>query len=353
MLNQPSTYKKYDSEDIAFGIEKLSEQVRIAWKETRLINVPSNYRNVTNIVVVAMGGSGLASQIIQVACADLRQIPLTIIHDYNLPSWVSSKTLVVAISYSGGTAEVLHAYQQAKKAHAKMMVITTGGELAKLAAAHKIPKYIFTPGEISKQPRLGLGFQIVGLLGLLERAKLLKLKEKDVKATMAAMAEVLDTCAIDISVKDNPAKTVALELHNRAILIIASEHLVGNAHVLANQINENSKQFATFMEIPELNHHLMEGLSFPKKFFEKFTVLMLDSDLYYPDNKKRYDLTAEIFERQGGQVIIYKAGGKTKLEECGEILQFGSFVNYYLAMLNRVNPIGIPFVDWFKREMGK
>jgi len=107
------------------------------------------------------------------------------------------------------------------------------------------------------------------------------------------------------------------------------------------------------MEIPELNHHLMEGLGNPKDFFKKFSVLMLDSNHYHPHTHKRYDLTAQIFEKQGGVVIEYNANGKTRLEECGELLQFGGFVSYYLAMINKINPIEIPFVDWFKEQMGK
>jgi hypothetical protein len=34
-----------------------------------------------------------------------------------------------------------------------------------------------------------------------------------------------------------------------------------------------------------------------------------------------------------------------------ETLLFGSYVNYYLALLNRTNPTPIPTVDYFKRRL--
>ncbi|MCH8049639.1 bifunctional phosphoglucose/phosphomannose isomerase, partial [Patescibacteria group bacterium] len=64
-------------------------------------------------------------------------------------------------------------------------------------------------------------------------------------------------------------------------------------------------------------------------------------------------ITPDIFEKQGGTVVEYGTGGKTPLEECGELLQFGGFVSCYLAMLNKVDPYLIPFVDSFKRRMSK
>ena len=315
MLNDPKTYKTYDPEDIAYGIEKLSEQIQVAWADTRAMKFPKAYSTVTNIVVAGMGGSSLGGHMIQTACADRLKAPVHLLRDYNLPNWVSSKTLVIAVSYSGTTEEVLEVITHAKKAKAKIVAVAVGEKLKTYADKNKIPGYFFTPGELSKQPRLGLGFTLTGVLGMLERMNLIKINTKDIKGMCEAMGDVLDTCAVDVPAKENPAKTVAMELKDRAVLIVASEHLVGNAHALANQINENAKQFATYMEIPELNHHLMEGLGNPKDFFKKFSVLMLDSNHYHPHTHKRYDLTAQIFEKQGGVVIEYNANGKTRLEE--------------------------------------
>ena len=37
----------------------------------------------------------------------------------------------------------------------------------------------------------------------------------------------------------------------------------------------------------------------------------------------------------------------------GEIIQLGAYTNFYLAMLNGINPAPIPWVDYFKEQLAK
>ena len=97
----------------------------------------------------------------------------------------------------------------------------------------------------------------------------------------------------------------------------------------------------------------MEGLTKPDGAFKKYAVLMVRSELYHSRVQRRFDLTATVFEKLGAKVIDYNCGGGSKLEEAGEVLQFGSFVSYYLAMLNKVQPENIPYVEWFKAQLAK
>ena len=353
LLDQDKTYKPYDKSNIGADIARMHEQVEIAWRETRDIKMPKAYRGVTNVVVVGMGGSHLGPHLAVSAFRDRLRVPVVRVRGYSLPSFVSSKTLVVLSSFSGTTEEVLYAGREAKKRKAKIAVLTAGGKLGAFARRNKFPEYRFNPKELAAQPRLGTGFLMMGFAGLLERAGLLKLSGKDAKAMSDAMQEVTSVTSREVPAKCNPAKFVARALKGRSLLIASSEHLVGNAHVMANQINENAKQLADFVEIPELNHHLMEGLTYPKGLTKKTTVLVLHSELYHERVQKRYDFTAQVFEKQGAKVIEYFAGGRSAIQEAGEVLQFGAFLSYYLGMLNKENPEKIPYVDWFKKKMVK
>lgn len=352
-LNDIKTYQKYDKQQISSCNELLPQQVTMAWNETSEIKIPASYKKVQNIVFVGMGGSALGAHLIKSVFAQRLSAPFEIVRNYTLPGYVSSKSLVILSSFSGTTEEVLHVAKLAKEKKAKILIITSGGNLSKMMKKDKIPGYVFEPGELAKQPRLGLGFSVVGVLGLLKQAGLLKVTSAEITKMKRAMDDVVDNSALDVHTKNNPAKTVAHALHNKAILVVAAEHLVGNAHVLANQINESGKQYATYMELPELNHHFLEGLDHPKGFFNKFVVLMVQSELYNKRIQKRFDITADIFEEQGGEVVDYIAGGDTAIEECGELIQFSGFVSCYLAMLSKVDPYGIPFVDDLKKRMAK
>jgi glucose/mannose-6-phosphate isomerase len=352
-LDTSAVYKKYDPADVGFGIERLPDQVRCAWHDTREITIPSSYKSVSSIWVAGMGGSALGPEMLAAVFNDRLKLPVTIVRDYILPAAVTSKSLVILASFSGTTEETLAAAEEARQRKAKLLIICTGGPLAEFAKKYKLPAYIFTPGDLAKQPRFAGGFLLIGVLGLLERAGLIKVKEAELTSMMACMGEVIDSCAVDVATSDNPAKTIAKAIAGKSVLIVSSEHLTGNAHILQNSINENGKQFAANFHLPELNHHLLEGLTYPKDFSKHTVAVMLRSDLYHPRTQKRYSITADLFERQGLAVVEYRAAGKTKLDEVGEVLQFGSYVAWYLAMENKAVTTDIKFVNELKSRMAK
>ena len=352
-LDDQKVYSKYDASDVGFGIENLPEQIRLAWRDTRELEIPRLAGKVQNILLAGMGGSGLGAHLLEAALPDRLKIPFFALRDYALPGWVDSKSLVILSSFSGNTEEVLTAAAEAKKRRAKVFVICAGGTLAALAKKEKWPIYEFVPGELAKQPRFGIGLSFGGVIGLLERTGLLKVTEKELQAMMQAMHEVIDSSAVDVPTKENPAKTVAEELVGNIVLIFAAEHLTGVAHVMANALNETAKHFATYFALPEMNHHLLEGFTNPKFFGPKTKVVMLSSGLYNERTQLRVKLTAELCERQGTSVVEYVSAGKTKLEEVGEIFQFASYVAWYMAMLNKANTMAIPFVDELKDRMKK
>lgn len=352
-LDSHKTYATLDTSDIRFGIEHLPEQIRIAWHETRDLSLPVGFRKADNVVIVGMGGSALGPHMLVTALAERFVVPVEITHDYHIPGYVNKKTLVILSSFSGTTEEVLEAGVYAEKAGAMIAVICAGGELAKRATKKKWALYQFDPGELARQPRMGTGFSLAGVLGILERAKLVKITDAEIDRMVIAMGEVIDTCAVDVISKENPAKTVAKSLKDSSIFLVSAEHLVGVAHMFSNCIHETAKQFSTYFALPELNHHLLEGLTYPKSFSPKTVAFMMQSSLYHERTQKRVLVTADSFEQQGLTVIDYETNGTEKLEEVGEMLQFASFVAYYMAMQNGVNPEAIPFVDAFKTAMGK
>lgn len=352
-LDSAAIYKKYDPADVGFGIERLPDQVRCAWHDTREVEVPKAYRQVSNIYMCGMGGSALGPEMLAAVFSDRLKQSVTIVRDYVLPAALNSKSLVVLASFSGTTEETLAAAEEAKRRKAKLLVICAGGPLAEFAKRNKIPAYIFTPGDLAKQPRFAGGFLLIGVLGLLERAGLIKVKEAELTSMMSCMNEVIDSCAVDVKSSDNPAKIIAKALADKSVIIVSSEHLTGNAHIFQNSINENGKQFATNFHLPELNHHLLEGLKHPKEFAKYAVAIMLRSELYHPRTQKRYEITADIFERQNISVVEYHAAGKSRLDEVGEVLQFGSYVAWYLAMENKAVTTDIPFVDELKKRLAK
>ena len=67
--------------------------------------------------------------------------------------------------------------------------------------------------------------------------------------------------------------------------------------------------------------------------------------------QKRVGLTIQTIKKNKIEVITHKPHGQTKLAQAFEILQLGTWITYYLSMLNNVNPVKIPYVDWFKEQL--
>ena len=352
-LDDIKTYTKYDKAEFSYGIEHMPEQVKIAWEAMKDFKVPRSYKDFDHVVIGGMGGSILGPHMLQSLFAQEAKVAVSLVSDYSLPTFVTKKTLVIFSSASGGTEEVLSMAKDAKKRGAKVAVVTEGGKLLAMAKREQWPYYKMITGSLAPQPRLGLGFSLTGLLGMLTKMKVLSVKDQDIENMMKAMGDVVATCALDVEEKENPAKIVAQECVNRSIMLVGAEHLAGNVHALQNQINETAKQICTYDLVSEINHHRMEGLTRPVGAFKKYTILMVRSGLYHTRVQKRFDITADVFEKIGGRVIDYNCGGGSKLEEVGEMLQFGSFVSYYLGMLNKEDPGKIPYVKWFKAQLGK
>ncbi|RJO59508.1 SIS domain-containing protein [Candidatus Parcubacteria bacterium] len=342
--------KKYDTKRVFESVNSFPDQAQQAFVETRRLRLPK-FIKVKRVVLAGMGGSALGAHVVLSACAESLKAPIIIINDYKLPAWVDSETLVILASYSGTTEETLAAYKFAKKAKAKLLVICAGGSLANIAKTHKIPSYIFRPvHNPSDQPRIGLGYAVFGLIGLLQKTGLLELGSKEIQETLAFTKKI--GRQMNLGVASSPAAKMSQKLLQRAVLVAGAEHLSGAAHVIANQLNETAKTFATWFAVPELNHHLMEGLTHPKQNIRNTTFLILNSSLYAPRIQKRMRLTKEIIQRNGAKVVEYKARAKTRLSQAIELLIFGGNLTLGLGLQYHINPADIKWVNYFKHKLG-
>lgn len=335
------------------SLKLLSEQITDSLKQAAGFKLPKAYQKINKIVVSGMGGSNLGGRILAAVFEQELKMPVIISADYEVPRWVDSQTLFVASSYSGTTEETIHAYTQAKKKKAKIVVLT-GNEsknvLIGLAKKDGLPCLSFTPEfNPSAQPRLAIGYALTMLAIIFDKAGALKISARELTA-IAAKLKIWGAKLIPEK-SDNVASKLADKLFTKNIVVISGGFLAGNAHTLRNQFNENSKNFACYLTLPELNHYALEGLSFPKSNADNLICLFFESSLYSPRVAKRLDLTKQVMAKNKIKTASLVLKGATKLEQSLEMLQLGSWLTYYLAEKNKVNPLAIPWVDWFKKEL--
>lgn len=354
ILDDIVAIKALDSQSMLASIELLSLQMESVFHEAQAVKIPLAYRRAKQIVVCGMGGSALGAHVIKTLFASKLSVPFEIINGYALPAYVGKQTLVLVSSYSGTTEEPLSCFAAARKKKALVMTISSGETLAELSRKHRVPTLVFsTDKNPCRSPRMGLGYSLVGQLALFARLGYFIFTERDLKRSIDVVARASDRFGADVPTGRNLAKQLAAKTPGRSIWFVGSEHLVGNAHIGANQMNENAKRFAGFFVIPELNHHLMEGMMQPVANRDHVFMLLLESALYDERTIKRYGVTRAVLERNTIHHETLELLEKTALEQAVEALVFTSYLSYYSALVEGIDPTAIPFVDFFKEELKK
>ncbi len=353
-LDSREDMAKLDNNGALTSFEMLGSQVQQIWEQAQALTIDPSYKDVKQVVVAGMGGSALGTHVIQTVFKDELKVPVLVVPDYELPSFVDSNTLVITSSYSGTTEETLAAAEDAKKKGAKIAGITSGGPLGEWLTTNQYPALIFEPKfNPAGSPRMALGYSVFGQIALFAKAGLLSVDEHAYAAVMETIATAHLKFSAGVKQEINPAKLLAFELLGQIPVVTVAEHLEGVGHVFANCLNENAKTFSEFRVVPELNHHLMEGLQFPESNHLNLVFVTIHSDLYLPHNTRRMELTEEVLEQNHIEFRTYKLESATKLEQAFELIVFGAYTSFYLAMLNNQNPTPNPYVDWFKAELKK
>ncbi len=339
------TIQKLDASNMLGSIDMLAKQIEHAWEAAGTITIPDDYKNVNKIVVFGMGGSALASDIVQHLFANQLTIPLLTERDYHIPAYVDDKTLVVLSSYSGTTEETLTVTKDILFRTKKIVVITTGGGLKDFHEHHQLPAYIIEPTyNPCNQPRIAVGYAVVGLMRLFSSIGLLQI-------TTAEINDVIHYLDGNRELLRDLSSETAQQIYGHIPMYVGSEFLLGNLHALSNQTNENGKNFGAYFSIPELNHHLMEGLGNPSTGVPALHFVLIESNFYHARVLKRFQVMKQILDKQHLSYGTFIATAPTQLQQSFEVLQWGSYVSFYLAMLNHIDPSPIPWVDYFKHAL--
>lgn len=332
--------------DVLNTVNFLPDQLWEAWEESRKVVLPETYKNFKRVLVCGMGGSALGGRVVKAYAAGISSASIDVLTDYSLPAYADRQTLIIASSYSGNTEESVSVLSQAVERKLPIFVIAAGGKLVDMARLNRLPVYVLNPKyNPSGQPRFAVGYSVGAIFGVLSKCSVLFETDSTVHA-------VVDFMKVERGEIERKAKEMAGAIHGNVPILVASEHLTGAVHVTKNQLNESAKCFSASFDIPELNHHLMEGLKNPREVTSKLMFVFFESLLYHERVQKRYQLTAEVVEKNGARVQTYKLTGDNKLKQIFELIFLGSFAQMQLGGLYGEDPIAIPWVDYFKEELG-
>ncbi len=348
-LDDVSYLRSLDSQNFMADIDTLPDQVETAWALGQSYSLPAAFSAVRQVVVTGMGGSAIGGTLAQALVAGECRAPVSVVRDYRLPAFVGRDTLVIASSHSGNTEETLAAAEAALERGAHLLAITRGGKLAALAEAGGWPIWRF---EHAGQPRSAVGFSFMLTLAALARLGLVADKTADVRGAVSAMRQQQAHFRAEVPVVHNPAKRMAGQLMDRTALIFGADCMAPVARRWKGQINEVGKAWASFDELPEMDHNSVVGTLYPEALISKSMALFLRSAHDHPRNRLRVEVTREIFMTAGFNTDLIDASGESALADMLTVLHYGDYTAFYLAMCYGIDPSPIPQIDYLKEQLG-
>lgn len=339
-----------DTRNMTSLIEGLPEQCESAWRIGEEAELPS-WPKPANILVLGMGGSAIGGELLRAYAADQLAVPVTVNRDYHVPAYVNDGTLVIASSYSGNTEETLSAYHEAKARGAKVLAITTGGQLAELAVADGFPVIRIPPG---LSPRAALGYSFFPMLVAFQKLGLLPDQHQAFTEAVSVMRSQRDRLNVRVATPENPAKQLALQIQPGIPVVYG---VVGWSAVVAyrwkGQINENGKHPAAWHEFPELDHNEIVGWEEAPNAAKSSWIVMLRRPSESPKMRRRIEVTAELIKPKVAGVTFVTAEGESPLAQMFSLIFFGDMVSLYLAFAKNVDPTPVRSIDHLKSELAK
>ncbi|MCD4760396.1 hypothetical protein K8R42_00680 [bacterium] len=302
-----------------------------------VIKNKKKYKSAKKFIVLGMGGSNLAPDIIKSVAPELY---IQTHKDYGLPV-MSDKALkeylIIANSYSGNTAEVLDGLKIAYKKKMNIIVIATGGKLIKFAQKNNLP-YIQTP-DFGIQPRSALGFNCRAMLKAMAQPKLYK---------------ELGTLAKTLKGKNYEArgKKLAKTLKNKIPIIYSSANNLSIAYNWKIKFNETGKIPAFYNILPEMNHNEMTGFDIKpitKKLSNNFYFIFIRDDKDHKQIQRRMDVTTRLYKKRKLPIINIKLSGKNKWFQIFSNLLTADWASYYTSQGYGLESEQVPMVEDFKK----
>lgn len=281
-----------------------------------------------NVIVGGMGGSALPAKLLFFLDP---VFPLWLHDDYGLPEKNSGKTLFVAISYSGNTAETLSFAKEAQEKNYPLAIISSGGALLEMARKNNIT-YITVPSGV--EPREGVIYMLRALLFLTGRIDLLA---------------ALENAPLDYESCRHEGEKAGKSLNHEIPLVYASRRNSTLALIWKIMLNESGKLPAFSNVFPELTHNEMQSIA-SENGENNFKVLLLQDG----EDEERVRHAMEVFTNLAPanniklEALPLPAGDVSKLLHT---LVSAYYAGQAVAQKKGIDPAKVPFIELFKKSL--
>jgi glucose/mannose-6-phosphate isomerase len=270
--------------------------------------------------------------------------------NYNIPGFVNGNTLAVISSYSGNTEETLSAFKEAREKKCRILCITSGGEVERIANENNID-VLKIPGGL--QPRCALGYSFFSLLIALTKLGLIEDKSSEINATIKHLQNLSDSYSKSSAEHNHPIM-IAEELKDHLPVIYSSSDVMDAVNLRwQGQISENAEILAYGNYVPEMNHNELVGWNLNKDILSEIVVILLCDRNDHERVKLRMKITTDIYKQLCNSIIAIESDAESRLERIFEITYLGDWMSFYLAIMNEVDPTPVDSINYLKNKLAE
>lgn len=325
----------------------LPDQIDHARKAARSLERLPDKERIENIVVLGMGDSGVAGDVLVATASPFVPVSITVVKSYELPAFVGEGSLVFAISLSGETEEVIDAATEAAVQGARMVVISSGGKLVELggswgASVVRVPK----PHEHSAS---AIGEMAIPAIAILEEIGLFPGASQWIDLAV----EQVSNRIIELQQVGNNAEILAEELVDRLIVIHGGGALgSAAAQRWKTQINVNAQSPAFWSSQPELCHNEIAGWNKNVAWVGRHVeIVALRHEAEHPQVTRRIELLNQRLDGVVHGIHHVWAEGDGELAQLLDLFLIGDFVSLYMAQKLHVDPGSMSILDELKQQL--
>jgi len=305
----------------------LPDQIDHARKASRSLERLPEKDRIENIVVLGMGDSGVAGDVLDAVASPFVPVPITVVKNYEVPAFVGEGSLVFAISLSGETEEVIDAATDAAVQGAKIVVVSSGGRLCELAGSWgatvvRVPK----PHDGDSA---AIGNLAIPPIAVLEDIGLFPGAGQWIDLAV----EQIQNRLVDLRQTDNIAQQLAAQLRDKLIVVHGGGSLgTAAARRWKTQINVTAALPAFWSSHPELSHNELAGWGGDNEWTKRnVEIVAVRHDSEHPQVARRFDVVNEQLTSNVHGVHQVRAEGEGELAQLFDLFLVGDFVALHLA----------------------
>jgi glucose/mannose-6-phosphate isomerase len=329
--------------DAARGLPDQIERARQA--ASSALELPQ-HDDIENVLVLSAGASAMAGELLPVVAGPFMPVPVVVHQGYGLPNFVDEHTLVFAVSFRGDTEETLEGAASAVAAGARLVVVTSGGELGEMARQWSVP--VVAIDTALPSARAAVGAVSIPPLVILERVGLFPGASAWIDAAVDQLRRRLAGGAAD-----ELAAALSRRIGRQLPIIYGGGGIGGvAARRWKRQFNENAKMPAFSNQVPELCHDEISGWGQHGDVTRQvFRVVELRHDFEHPQVGRCFELVGELLDEVVGGVDVVTAEGEGALAQLMDLILLGDLVTFHRAAQEGVDPGPVPVLDELERAL--